>query len=39
MVLWDKAFQQVAAEFPEIETESLLVDAAAMELCAAAAYV
>jgi len=30
MVLWDKAFQQVAAEFPEIETESLLVDAAAM---------
>lgn len=30
MVLWDRVFQQVAAEFPGIETESLLVDAAAM---------
>jgi tartrate dehydrogenase/decarboxylase / D-malate dehydrogenase len=30
MVLWDRAFAAVAAEFPEIETESLLVDAAAM---------
>jgi tartrate dehydrogenase/decarboxylase/D-malate dehydrogenase len=30
MVLWDRAFQSVAAGFPEIETESLLVDAAAM---------
>src|SRR5204863_9798168 len=30
MVLWDRAFQTVAAEFPDIETESLLVDAAAM---------
>ena len=30
MVLWDRAFEAVAAEFPEIETESLLVDAAAM---------
>ena len=30
MVLWDRAFAKVAAEFPEIETESLLVDAAAM---------
>jgi tartrate dehydrogenase/decarboxylase/D-malate dehydrogenase len=30
MVLWDRAFRDVAAEFPEIETESLLVDAAAM---------
>ena len=30
MVLWDKAFQQVAAEYPDVETESLLVDAAAM---------
>src|SRR3954467_10628558 len=30
MVLWDRAFQGVAAEFPDIETESLLVDAAAM---------
>jgi tartrate dehydrogenase/decarboxylase/D-malate dehydrogenase len=30
MVLWDRTFQDVAAEFPDIETESLLVDAAAM---------
>jgi tartrate dehydrogenase/decarboxylase/D-malate dehydrogenase len=30
LVLWDRAFEAVAAEFPEIETESLLVDAAAM---------
>jgi len=30
MVLWDSAFAHVAAEFPDIETESLLVDAAAM---------
>ncbi len=30
MVLWDRVFQSVAAEFPDIETESLLVDAAAM---------
>ena len=30
MVLWDRAFEEVAAEFPDIETESLLVDAAAM---------
>ena len=30
MVLWDDAFRTVAAEFPGIETESLLVDAAAM---------
>ncbi len=30
MVLWDRAFQDVAAQFPDIETESLLVDAAAM---------
>ena len=30
MVLWDRAFEDVAAEFPDIETESLLVDAAAM---------
>lgn len=30
MVLWDRAFQAVAAEFPQIQTESLLVDAAAM---------
>jgi tartrate dehydrogenase/decarboxylase/D-malate dehydrogenase len=30
MVLWDRVFQRVAAEYPDIETESLLVDAAAM---------
>ena len=30
MVLWDRAFAKVAAEFPDITTESLLVDAAAM---------
>ena len=30
MVLWDRAFQLVAAEYPDITTESLLVDAAAM---------
>ncbi|HEV2687799.1 MAG TPA: tartrate dehydrogenase [Bryobacteraceae bacterium] len=30
MVLWDRAFQAVAAEYSDIETESLLVDAAAM---------
>jgi tartrate dehydrogenase/decarboxylase/D-malate dehydrogenase len=32
MVLWDRTFQEVAANFPEVETESLLVDAAAMSL-------
>ncbi len=30
MVLWDRTFQDVAAEYPAVETESLLVDAAAM---------
>ncbi len=30
MVLWDHVFQTVAASYPDIETESLLVDAAAM---------
>src|SRR5438046_9411607 len=30
MVLWDRAFAILAAEFPDISTESLLVDAAAM---------
>jgi len=30
MALWDRTFQEVAADFPGIETESLLVDAAAM---------
>ncbi len=30
MVLWDNVFREVAAQYPDIETESLLVDAAAM---------
>jgi tartrate dehydrogenase/decarboxylase/D-malate dehydrogenase len=30
MVLWDRVFQAVSAEYGDIETESLLVDAAAM---------
>jgi tartrate dehydrogenase/decarboxylase/D-malate dehydrogenase len=30
MVLWDRTFQSVASQYPEVETESLLVDAAAM---------
>jgi tartrate dehydrogenase/decarboxylase/D-malate dehydrogenase len=30
MVLWDRTFQDVAAQYPGVETESLLVDAAAM---------
>src|SRR6516165_176290 len=30
MVLWDRVFRDVAAQYPGIETESLLVDAAAM---------
>jgi len=30
MVLWDRAFAEVAAQFPDVSTESLLVDAAAM---------
>ena len=30
LVLWDRVFQAVSAEFPGVETESLLVDAAAM---------
>src|SRR5215471_5563283 len=30
LVLWDRTFDAVAADFPDIETESLLVDAAAM---------
>lgn len=31
MVLWDETFDAVAAEYPDIETESLLIDRAAME--------
>jgi tartrate dehydrogenase/decarboxylase/D-malate dehydrogenase len=30
MVLWDRAFASVASQFPDVSTESLLVDAAAM---------
>jgi tartrate dehydrogenase/decarboxylase/D-malate dehydrogenase len=30
MTLWDRTFQEVAADYPDVETESLLVDAAAM---------
>ena len=30
MVLWDRVFEEVAAEYSDITTESLLVDAAAM---------
>jgi len=30
MVLWDRVFKEVASKFPDVETESLLVDAAAM---------
>jgi tartrate dehydrogenase/decarboxylase/D-malate dehydrogenase len=30
MVLWDRVFREVASKFSDIETESLLVDAAAM---------
>ena len=31
MVVWDRAFDRVAADFPDFSTRSLLVDAAAME--------
>lgn len=31
MVLWDESFDRVAAEFPDIATESLLIDRAVME--------
>lgn len=31
MVLWDEVFTQVAREYPQIQTESLLVDRAVME--------
>ena len=32
MVFWDEVFREVAAEFPQIQTESLLVDRACMDL-------
>ena len=31
MVLWDRVFREVAAEYPGVSTSSLLVDAAAMD--------
>ena len=31
MLVWDQAFERVSAEFPNITTDSLLVDAAAMD--------
>ena len=31
MVLWDRVFESVAAEYPDIETESLLIDRACMD--------
>jgi tartrate dehydrogenase/decarboxylase/D-malate dehydrogenase len=31
MVLWDEAFKTVAAEFPDVKSNQLLVDAAAMD--------
>jgi tartrate dehydrogenase/decarboxylase/D-malate dehydrogenase len=31
MVLWDRVFAEVAREYPDIQTNSLLVDAAAMD--------
>ena len=30
MVFWDKIFKEISAEYPDVETHSLLVDAAAM---------
>ena len=32
MVFWDEVFEEVSTEFPNIETESLLVDRACMDL-------
>lgn len=32
MAFWDRVFAEVAAEYPDIRTESLLVDAACMDL-------
>ena len=32
MVFWDEVFREVAADFPQVETESLLVDRACMDL-------
>ena len=32
MVFWDEVFHEVSADFPQVETESLLVDRACMDL-------
>ena len=32
MVFWDEVFAEVAADYPQVQTESLLVDRAAMDL-------
>lgn len=32
MVMWDETFQQVARDYPDVQANSLLVDAAAMDL-------
>ena len=32
MVFWDRVFQEVAKEFPDVQTDSMLVDAACMNL-------
>jgi len=32
MVMWDEAFRAVSAEFPDVQADQLLVDAAAMDL-------
>jgi len=32
MVLWDRIFRETASQFPEIETESKLIDAACMDV-------
>ena len=31
MTLWDECFQRVAADYPDVKTQSLLIDAAAMD--------
>ena len=31
MVLWDRVFNEVSVDYPEIETNSLLIDAACMD--------
>ena len=31
MIVWDRAFERIASEYPDIQTDSLLIDAAAMD--------